>query len=394
MTADFDLRRIIHPITPETFFAEHWEKKPLHVRRDDAGYFKELLTLEDVDRVITSLGLHHPRIEMTNAKKPITTADYTFGTGMIDATRLYQHFADGATVILPQLDWTVSSLAHICRAMEREINARFQTNVYLTPGGDEQGFKTHYDSHDVFVIQVSGSKRWRVYDTPIELPYRGQAFDPETTKPADVTMEFDMLPGDVFYLPRGAMHDAQTRDGGSLHITLGVLFTSWTDLLVEAIAQVGIRDAAFRRGLPPGYARDGFDRTAARETFKDLIKRFADQADFDQAIDHFVSDIVDTRHPLLEGQMAQVMRLGTLDVDSIVGCRDHLFARIETNDDFVFISCHGRDVRLPRHAEASVRYVLGTPRFRVGDLDGDLDDAGKLVLVRKLILEGMAHFVD
>lgn len=394
MAVDFDLRRIIHPVTPETFFAEHWEKKPLHVRRNDPSYYDGLLTLDDVDRVITTLGLHHPRIELTNAKKQIRVDDYTFASGMIDATRLYQHFADGATVILPQLDWTVSSLAHLCRAMEREINVRFQTNVYLTPGGDEQGFKTHYDSHDVFVIQVSGSKHWRVYDTPIELPFRGQSFDPESTKPKDVTLEFDMMPGDVFYLPRGVMHDAQTREGGSLHITLGVLFTSWTDLLVEALAQVGLRDAAFRRGLPPGFARDGFDRESARATFRELIERFAKQADFDQAIDHFVADIVDTRHPLLDGQMAQVMKLGSLTADSVVGARPHLFAHVTTSDEHVFISCHGRDIRLPRHAEASVRYALETPRFRVADMGGELDEAGNLVLVRKLILEGMVRFVD
>lgn len=394
MTTDFDLRRILHPVTPETFFAEYWEKKPLHIKRNDPGYFASLLTLDDVDRVITTLGLSHPRIELTNAKQRINPEQYTFNSGMIDATRLYQHFAEGATIILPQLDWTVSSLAHLCRAMEREINSRFQTNIYLTPGGDEQGFKTHYDSHDVFVIQVSGSKHWRLHDTPIELPFRNQSFDSEINKSQGVTEEFDMLPGDVFYLPRGVMHDAQTTEGGSLHITLGVMFTSWTDLMVEALAQVALTDVAFRRGLPPGFAREGFDRTEARETFRDLIKRFADSADFDVTLNHFISDIITTRHPLLEGQMSQVMKLPSLSVDSIVGVRPRLFAQVSTTEEHVFVSCHGRDVRLPVHAEESVRYVLATPRFRVSDIAGDLDDAGKLVLVRKMILEGIVRFVD
>lgn len=393
MTNEFDLRRLIHPVTPETFFRDHWEKKPLHVARNDPSYFESLLTLAEVDRVITTLGLHHPRIEMTNAKNPLTTQDYTYPSGMIDVTRLYQHFAAGATVILPQLDWQVPELAHLCRTMEREINARFQTNIYLTPGGDKQGFRTHFDSHDVFVIQVSGSKHWRIHDTAVELPFRNQSFNPETTQSRGVTHEFDMMPGDIFYLPRGVMHDAQTMEGGSLHITLGVLFTSWTDLLVESLAQVAMKDVEFRKGLPPGFAREGFDRTAARETFRDLVQRFAEKASLDVAMNHFAADIVSSRTPLLQGQMEQVMKLDTLSIDSVVGVRPRLFAQIVTSDEHVFVRCHGRDIQLPRHAEESVRYIVEKPRFLVSEIAGDLDDPGKLVLVRKMILEGVLRFV-
>ena len=34
-----------------------------------------------------------------------------------------------------------------------------QINAYITPP-ENQGFAAHYDTHDVFVLQVSGSKRW------------------------------------------------------------------------------------------------------------------------------------------------------------------------------------------------------------------------------------------
>ena len=42
------------------------------------------------------------------------------------------------------------------------------------------GFKAHFDTHDVFVLQIEGCKRWTLYDTPIELPLRGQEYKSST----------------------------------------------------------------------------------------------------------------------------------------------------------------------------------------------------------------------
>jgi hypothetical protein len=64
----------------------------------------------------------------------------------------------GATIILPQLHFRVPALATLCRLLERRFSQRFQADIYLTPPG-AQGFGTHYDNHDVFILQVAGSKK-------------------------------------------------------------------------------------------------------------------------------------------------------------------------------------------------------------------------------------------
>jgi ribosomal protein L16 Arg81 hydroxylase len=94
------------------------------------------------------------------------------------------------------------SLANLCRAVERTFSSHFQTNIYLSPP-HAQGFKTHFDSHDVFVLQVSGSKLWTLYDTGVVLPLRGQAFDPDKHAPGPPTRELTLHSGDVLYCPRG-----------------------------------------------------------------------------------------------------------------------------------------------------------------------------------------------
>ena len=304
----YSLAWTIDPFPVGRFFAEYWEQKPLLVSRKQRDYYTGLLSVDEIDRVVTTLNLHHPDVSMVNARKELKAAQYTYPSGLIDVARLYQAFADGGTIILSQLHMMVSELANYCRALEREFSTRFQTNIYLTPAGDQQGFKAHYDSHDVFVLQVAGRKKWRIYDTPVELPLRAQDFDPATHLPGDVTMEFDLEPGDMCYIPRGIMHAASSDDELSLHITVGIIARTWSDLLLEALSTVALNDPAFRKMLPPGFALPGYDRTAAAGIYRSLLERFAASGDFERALDHFADDLATTRHPLLAANFSRSVR--------------------------------------------------------------------------------------
>lgn len=389
----WDLARLIHPASPEVFLASTFENEVLHVPRDDRGYYGSLLGLDDIDRVLTTLHLSHPAVTMVNAAKELTAADYTYPSGLIDAARLYQEYADGGTIVLNNLEGSLPSLMDLCRSMECELSCRFQCNIYVTPGGAAQGLRTHYDSHDVFVLQIAGSKHWRIYDTPIERPFRGQEFTPDRYAPGALTMEFDLHPGDMVYVPRGVMHDATSGAEDSCHITLGVLPTSWTDLLLEAVARVALEDSELRRTLPVGYARQDFDRTKARATFRELLERVVAKADFDAALDHFAEDLVSTRHPLLHGQMAQIHRLASLTVDDRASARPNLLYHLRKDAESVTLAAYGGRITLPIHAAEPLEYALTHEGYRIGDLPGELDDPGKLVLVRRLVREGLVEIL-
>ena len=393
MPADFSLERLIAPITRDTFLQEYWEEKILLVQRGAPDYFASLLSLDDIDRVVTALSLDRSSISMVNAKEDLAADRYCYPSGMVDAAGLGQAFADGGTVILPQLHLKVPGLADLCRAMEHEFAARFQTNVYLTPPGDAQGFKPHYDNHDVFVLQIAGTKSWRIYDTPVELPTKGQPFDPSLIGQGDLSQEFDLKAGDMLYVPRGVMHDAVSGSDLSLHITLGALTKTWSDLLQEALIQLTVRERDLRRSLPVGFGRAGFDRSEARDTFRDLLQRLADQASFDDAFDIMIDDIVSSRHALVWGQLGQILQLPQMTLDTRVGTRPNLLYEWETDEEEVRLSCYGKEVVLPRHASEPAEFALTCPDFAVRDLPGDLDDDGRLVLVRRLIREGLVMFV-
>ena len=389
MTAsEFSLQRVIDPVTPEEFFREYWEAKPLVVTRGQPDNFESLLSLNEIDRVITTLNLPFPDIDVVNAEEAVERDQYTVRGNVIDVAKLYQLFVDGSTIILQQLHKRVPSLTAFCRAMEQDFNVPFQTNIYLTPG-NAQGFRTHYDTHDVFVLQITGSKHWKIYEMPVALPFRGQPFDSSLHEPGATTLEFDLHAGDTVYIPRGIMHDARSRDEVSLHITVGILAYTWTDLLLEALSAVSLRDPAFRKTLPVGFARAEFDRAQAQETFHELLQRFVADADLDVALDHFADELVSARPPLLRGQMAQITSLDKLTIDSVAGVRPGLVCRFQEDGESIRVGCYGKEISLPIHASEAVRFALRNLRFAVRDLPGGLDDAGKLVLLRRLLREGL-----
>src|SRR5437764_804485 len=150
-------------------------------------------------------------------------------TDRVDPIRATRLFRQGATIIFTHLHQRLPSLGRLCEGLGRRFASRMQTNIYLTPPS-AQGFAPHWDTHDVFILQVAGTKRWSIYDTKVPLPLRGQHFDRTLHEPGPVSMEFDLGPGDVCYIPRGAIHSAVSSTDTSLHITTGLIAYTWTDL--------------------------------------------------------------------------------------------------------------------------------------------------------------------
>jgi len=381
------LEWLIRPMGREVFFSEYWEKQPLVVKRGQPDYFGSLLSLDEVDRVLTTLDRRYPDVTLKNAARNVTARDYTVRGDGLDVARVYQLFEEGSTITLAFLDNVVPALASFCRSLESEFSFPVQTNVYLTPPR-AQGARYHYDTHDVFVLQVVNSKRWTIYGTPVESPLSVQEFDAEQHPRGEPALQFELGPGDVAYVPRGIVHDAQSGEDLSLHITAGVLARTWTDLLLEFVADACLNDPAFRKSLPPGFARPGFDRGEPHKAFENLLQKLADKPNLDPVLDRFVDGFVSACPPLLRGQMDQITSLARLSADSAVSARPGLIFYLRTEGDFVLLECYGRTIKFPARAREAINFAMGNSEFHVRDIPA-LDEAGRLALVRRLIREGL-----
>lgn len=372
---------LIAPFDAETFFRDYHERKALIVHRDDPTRYQGLLTIDRIDAIVASRDLRAGSLDMARSEPPVRPEDFTFETGYIDPGGVADQYRRGATIILPQLHMNDPVLGEFCRAMEALLSCHVQTNIYLTPPHN-QGFRTHYDDHDVFVLQVSGEKYWRLYDTPVENPYRGEGFRPDDHKVGKPVEEFVLKAGECAYVPRGLMHDASTHgDEPSLHITLGLIVKTWADLMLEAVSEVALRHPAFRRSLPVGYARPDFDRADAQAHFASLAETLASEARLDEAMDLFADSFIRSRMPDVRGTIsgfAAPARPGRK-----FRLRSFVPWRLAGDGDDVVIVTAGGEVRFPAAAEPGLHTLLdgGTVSLETfADLEPDAarDTLGKL----------------
>ena len=295
---------LIAPVGRKAFFADHYEKKALTNIRSEPERYGDLLTLEALDQFIASADLREGMVDLTNHRNRIARETYVDDRGSVSRVAVAEEYQNGATIILPHLHDSMFNLGEFCRSLEEVFCCHVQTNIYLTPPGN-QGFPPHYDNHDVFVMQISGAKAWRLYGTPVETPYRGEQFDINRHTAGEATDQFTLSAGDCLYLPRGLMHDAENvGEEPSLHITVGLITKTWADLLLESVSELALSEADFRQSLPAGFAARDFDRDLALEHFGKLIRLIGEKASMDNAFDLLADNFIRGRRPNVSGVIA------------------------------------------------------------------------------------------
>ena len=304
---------LIAPVTRDEFLEQYYERDALVTARGEPRRYADLLTIETLDHFIASADLRDGMIDLTSQKHRITRESYIDDRGRVSSASIAEHYLRGATIILPHLHDSMLNLGEFCRSLEELFSCHVQTNIYLTPSGN-QGFPPHYDNHDVFVMQIGGAKAWRLYGVPIETPYRGEQFEAGRHQPGEVTREFTLNPGDCVYIPRGLMHDAENvGEEPSLHITVGLITKTWADLLLESISELALSEPDFRRSLPAGFAAREFDREVARRHFNHLTALIADKASMDSAFDLLADNFIRARRPNISGVVASAQALAAGD---------------------------------------------------------------------------------
>lgn len=143
-------------------------------------------------------------------------------------------YKEGWTVVLQNIGQCLPTIKHIQNTIEQIFPANTNINLYFTPAHTEQGFKAHFDTHDVLALQVHGSKVWK-YENTSRLTVRKKRFSNECESDERSYLKHKLIKGEMLYIPRGFWHYATPTDDSSLHITIGIVTTRLTDVLKEFI---------------------------------------------------------------------------------------------------------------------------------------------------------------
>lgn len=256
------LRSILgHDFTRKEFFQEIWQKQakyfPLQQHqqleksfssslssngawRDDEmnhhpleetvqnGWFVVQRILEYAEEKAQEDQSFHPLIFQNRSLKEPDEIHSLYGNS------LFAPYLDGCSVVLNHGDLLSPFIAKICLDLQKEF-PHVYANCYLTPP-NSQAVPPHADDRDVLVLQIVGSKEWKVYENvPIPYPYPGEEVGKDgksiPTKVLDGPLCIDttLEPGDVLYMPRGFVHQAHSpTNKPSFHVTIALATHDWS----------------------------------------------------------------------------------------------------------------------------------------------------------------------
>jgi len=387
-TSQVDLARLLQPIAIDRFFAHYWEREPLLLHRADPTYYQELLSLADIEAFIARGDARYPAIRLAKGGTYYAPERYThdvrygdeYFRGVPDLEKIHTEYSCGATITLPAWHRACPALGRLCWQMETQLDHAVSANVYLTPPR-AAGFTAHYDTHEVFVLQIAGHKQWQVYPPPLTLPHRSQTFDFEHyAPPATALLQCELATGDLLYLPRGYVHSTATSERPSAHVSIGVTVYTWVELVSELI-QSTIGEGDFRGGLPPGFARRPELRAALTQRFGSLLQQLCQTLDIDALCQRFIERTLTARaRPPLPFQ-ADASGIGP---DARLCITAHGEYSLAQEQDGLVLDLGGRRVRLQPSVAPALQAMCRMKTFTAQTLPADISLEARLSLVRYL----------
>lgn len=395
-------------IDPDVFAAEYWGRKPLLSRSDALPRdFCDLLSPDMVDELIAERGVRAPFLRLAKEGRVLAKDSYLGPAGFgaeiadqVDSAKVLAQLDSGATAVLQGLHRLWPPLIDFVQQAVADIGHPVQANAYITPPGN-RGFDFHHDVHDVFVLQVSGTKRWIVHEPVHRHPLPAQAWTHyreqiEERVTADPVLDTVLSAGDALYLPRGWVHAAQAMDTTSIHLTLGVSATTGLDVARAVLDELG-QFEEFRASLPMGSDPTDADQIAATtaKVIADMVAHLRDNA---QMLSTAAADRLITRHSSRTRPEA-VRPLATLRAaeqadTTAVRWRSALHATVEqVSGARVSLRLPDKTITFPDTCAAALRDILTGHAVAAAALPG-LDTGDGAVLIRRLLREGVVVPAD
>jgi hypothetical protein len=326
----------------------------------------------------------------------LANREFTSGGGVgagiddqVDDSKLSALFADGSTLVLQALHRTWPPLIDFTHQLASELGHPVQVNAYITPP-QSRGFDDHYDVHDVFVLQISGRKRWRIHEPVHPAPLRDQPWTDRREAVAEAAgappvIDEVLEPGDCLYLPRGYLHAATALGDISTHLTFGV--HTWTRhalarrLLDRALLDLA-GDVDVRTSLPLGVSVGDPSGIAPDVEFvRARLMQSIDGLSPDEIAAALASTSAASGRPEPLGPLTQLRAAESLADDITVVLRSHLEPRLEMHDDGARLTTRAGVIEIgPQDATAVEMLLTGDP-VAAGTLG--------LELVRRLLVAGV-----
>jgi ribosomal protein L16 Arg81 hydroxylase len=256
------LAELLAPMPVDQFLADYHDRQPLHVR-GDAAKFAGVLSWRGINRMLDMTHIwssHSLQIMMDGVAVPadqfcIRAVGRDANEQLFQpvATKVQEWVRRGASLVLNDVDSLTPGLRAVSDALEGAGLGKAQANLYVS-WQSHKAFPVHYDTHDVWAVQVEGEKTWNVWEGRAEWPIAHPAFRNVTQAQHEqakrgLRQQVHLRTGDLLYLPRGWYHDALAEAPSSVHVAYGVHAPLGVDVL-HLLLDRAMGDVEFRKPLP------------------------------------------------------------------------------------------------------------------------------------------------
>ncbi|MCL4799730.1 MAG: cupin domain-containing protein [Burkholderiales bacterium] len=233
-------RTLLGGLTPAGFLGRHWQRRPLLVRGAIRG-FRDPFTVADLFRIAASPAAESRVVQREGRRWRLAQGPFSGAALRRMPPRRWTLLVQGVNHFVPAVDRLLRRFAFLPYARLDDVMVS-----YAAPGG---GVGPHADSYDVFLLQGSGRRRWRI------APPGDVGLDPRA--PLKIlarfapTAEWTLEPGDMLYLPPGWGHDGVALDA-CLTYSIGFRAPSAQELAVAYLQSLEDRIARRGRYRDPG----------------------------------------------------------------------------------------------------------------------------------------------
>jgi ribosomal protein L16 Arg81 hydroxylase len=377
----------------DEFFATYHTRRTL-LRRGAVADPREILSVADMDEIVHQEGVRPALIRMLGQGTGVAGTSLTRrlelrreGKAFDDALapdKVYAHFRAGKTLIHAGLNHTRPNLRRLCAMLTAKFAAPAEAVAYLTPAG-QQGARAHSDPSDVYVIQLEGTKHWRVWATP-ETRRLGVDRDYNLAELGQPVLDVSLRPGDALYVPYGTPHVAAAEEQVSLHVTVVALARTWAQLLLPMLEQVLDSHEEFWPAPYPGD--DPAELTAALHDRVEALVEHLGRLDLGGALDRRFAAGRGYEGVAQGHFFAETAAVDRIDEQTLVASVPGASRIHEIDQGTALVTVHGNKLRMPEGTATALTAASAAAPVRAGDfLPGEGSDQS-LASVKQLIRLG------
>lgn len=304
----------MHGFDAKQFLATTWQQHPLLL----PGAFPQFENPISADE-LAGLALE-AEVESRLIIYQRQTDQYLLENGPFDETRFAQ---------LPQRDWTllvqavdqwspdVAQLIEPFRHFLPDWRIDDVMVSYATQGG---GVGPHYDHYDVFLVQGSGRRRWRIGPKADAQTILKSGSALRQMRDFPVSAEYLLEPGDILYVPPGWGHWGEAEDDDCMTYSVGFRAPDQAELIAHWAEQVLSECSPFDRytdpPLAPGNAPYWLTETAVEHARQLMLERLQDKAAFNRWLGQWLSEpkypeqLLPAEHTLRPEQLQHYLATG------------------------------------------------------------------------------------